>query len=423
MNRKRRTISLPENKIFKITDYLLIFFLLQIRWISLLLNIRKLELILVPIVFYVLYRRNRTGIVNQKILMIFFIYLLLALVQGFIWGFSVVSLITSFSYGFLLPYFLFRIYREDFLYLLERVIKVLTIIALTIWMINQILPGTKETITYLINALNKYRVDDLTRGMIFYTYWPQLDQSFGLSRNAGFASEPGQFAVLIILALVINYVRKIQLFDRKNIIYYIALLSTFSTAGYLALAALGLLLLKQRSSRIVGVVLFPLFVYGALFAFNHLDFMKGKIEQQYEDQIETSLNEPTTGRILGARKSLVVLSKYPLYGRGVLAMTKPDSISDPEYANYGWISEMSRFGIIFGCLYMFFFFKGLYYFVSSSGNGSYEFFVCALAIMINLSSQVYITSSFFMMFFFIGMYGSIKANNKYTDSNHQLVSL
>jgi len=92
-----------------------------------------------------------------------------------------------------------------------------------IWLAHQFIPGAKELITNIILAVNKYNDTQVVRGMIFYTYWPKLDQDFGISRKAGFRSEPGAFAVFIILAIVINYGRKMHLFDKRNLVYYVAL--------------------------------------------------------------------------------------------------------------------------------------------------------------------------------------------------------
>ena len=302
--REKYSISIP-NKHYYSFDYILFFLLLQISWFMLLLNIRRLDLIVFIIIFYIFYHRNKKTFFDSRIVIIFIIYVLLAFVQGIIWGFSLVSFTTSFVLGFLMPYYLFKVYHEDFLFILEKVIYFMTIISLSFWLVHQFIPGAKEYISGIIISVNRYNFTDIARGMIFYTYWPELDQDFGLSRNAGFRSEPGAFAVFIILGIVINYVRNIHLFDKRNIVYYIALLSTFSTAGYLALAAVGLLLIKQKSVRIVGILLFPILAYGALYAYGNLNFMKSKINQQYEEQTEVGLNEPTSGRFFRSQKIFI----------------------------------------------------------------------------------------------------------------------
>ena len=403
-----------ENKTVKPIDYLLFFLLIQIGWLPIIFNIHRL-VVLVNLVFafYISYRRNKGVIFDINIFLLFIIYVALALAQGVIWGLSIISLITSFTISFLIPYYLFKSYYEDFFFILEKVIRILTIIALTIWFTHQFIPGAKEIIISIINIVNKYNDEHLVRGMIFYTYWGNVGTAFGVSRNAGFASEPGAFAVFLMLGIIINYINDIPLFHKRNLLYIVATITTFSTAGYLALASLGFLLLKHKKGRIFGLLLFPLFLYGAVFAYKNMDFMQNKIEEQFEEQTKVDLYEPTSGRFLGARKSLYVLSQYPLHGRGLLAMTKAEKYSDPESAGYGWLSEMARFGILLGALYMYFFFKGLYFLIKSGGKDFYEFVVFSLAIMINLSAQVYITSSFFIIFFYLGLYKSKKINYKY----------
>jgi len=410
MNRKSSTIS--ENKLFKTFDYLLIFLLLQINWLLILLNINRLELVLVPIVIILFYLKKRGILLNNKILLVFAIYTVLVIIQGIIWDISFVSLITSFSYTFLFPYCLYRIYNIDYFTLLEKVIRILTIISLLIWLMHQFIPGVKELIITIITSINKYNVIDIKRSMIFYTYWPQLEQSFGFTRNSGFASEPGAFAVYLILAIIINYQRKYQLFNRRNYLYYIALISTFSTAGYISFFVLGMLLLKQKRNRIFVLLLFPIMVYSSIYLFKNLEFMQKKIESKYTFEMNRSLNQPTSGRIYGSRKSLNVLFKYPLYGRGILASTKPLDISDPEFFDYGFLVQFARFGLIFGSLFMIYFLKGIYIYCNSNGMKYFEYIICLIAIMLQLYSQAFINNPSFMIFFFIGIYSGTKIKLK-----------
>ena len=92
--------------------------------------------------------------------------------------------------------------------------------------------------------------------------------------------------------------------------------------------------------------------------------MQEKIENQFSEQTKYSLNDESDGRFYGSRKSLNVLMKYPLHGRGLLSMTMPKSTSHPEFAAYGWLSEMARYGMVFGIAYMFLFSFGIYKFIS-----------------------------------------------------------
>jgi hypothetical protein len=396
--------KLLKSKQAGISDYLLVFLILQVGWISVLTNIRRLELIVLLMIFIISYNRNKKVIFDIKIMMVFIIYTSLTLIQGTIWGFSLVSLITSFTIVILLPYYLFKGYNISFFIILEKVIRVLTIIALSIWLIQQFVPGAKEVISGIILSMNRFNSSDISRSMIFYTYWEALDQNIGFSRNAGFSNEPAAFSVPLILAIIINYSRNIQLFSRRNILYYVALITTFSTTGYLAFFALGLLLIRQKRGRIIGLLIFPFFVFGTIYAFNNLEFLQRKVQQQIEDQTSKDISRSSSGRLLGARRSLLVLSKYPFHGRGLLAMTKPSDHGDPEYAEYGWLSQMARFGIIFGALFMYFFLKGVKNLIDSGGHSLYEFFACAFSIMILLSAQPDLTGPIFMVFFFMGLY-------------------
>jgi hypothetical protein len=389
---------------FTLLDYLIVLLLFQTGWFIILSGLRRFDLILVIPVFLVFYKRYSTLRFDIKIFLVFIVYLVLAFFQGLLWGFSIISLITSFLLGFVVPYYIFILFGRNFFTLLEKIIFYLTIISFMIWLCHQFIPGAKSIIVNIINILNFKNELDVKRSMFFYTYWEALDQNFGLSRNAGFASEPGAYAMFITYAIIINYIRNGILFTKRNIFYIMVIITTFSTAGYISLGVLSLLLISQKKARIMGFILFSIFLFIAYYSYTDLAFMESKIRTQIAEQTGKELVKTPSGRITGARKSINVILTHPLFGRGLLAITKPDDASDPEFADYGWLSNMSRYGLIFGMLFMYYFLKGFYKFVKSNRLGLFEFGICALAIMIHLSSQVGISNFYFMIFFFIGLY-------------------
>lgn len=391
--------------------------LLQGPFVGFIYNFPRIDVITGALLLIFVSIKFKTIIIDEKIIIIFILYTVISVLQGFFWGFDAFSLLTSFLAGFLAPFYIFVLYKNKFFYVFEKVIYVLTIIALTIWLCHQFIPVFKIRIEYLLDIMNSHNPQVRHYGII-YTYWSQLDQNFGFSRNAGFSWEPGAFAVLIIYGIVINYVHNISLFSIKNIPYYAALISTFSTAGYISLGILTLLTVKQKKNQIFGYLIFPILIYFAIKTYSNADFLQQKVESQINEQTQEKLESESNGRILGARKSLYVFALHPLIGRGLLSITKPEDISDAEFADYGWLSYVSRFGFILAFVFMFFFIRGIYKFVRSGGYGIYEFVIITIAIMINLSSQVGIGSFYFMIFFFIGLYGynyqRIMLNKKYS---------
>lgn len=398
---------LTISKNYNFSHYLFIFLLIQITCVPFwMFHGRALDLLLLGLAFYFYYKRNGAIKINKQLFWIFIIYSLVAVIQGFTWSFSIVSVITSFSFTFLLGYLLFWTYRFDFLLLFERVFKILTVISMVIWILQNLLPDVESIINSIILSLDKFSSDEWPRSMFIYTYWPALKESyFSLSRNAGFLHEPGAFAALLTLAIVINYMRGINLLDRRNYFYLAAMLSTVSTVGYLSLCVLFLLLAHQKRRRLMWLFVLPIVLGGAFYAFVNFDFMQKKLEVRYTEETNRSLNDiNTSGRIFNARKSLLVLKKYPLFGRGLNTISMPKSSNDPEFAGYGFLSYLSKYGLIAGTIFFYIFFKGIFNFVKGGGFRWYESFVIIVALMINLFSQAYITKPFFFIFFLFGLY-------------------
>jgi len=392
------------NKIDIYLEYLLAFIIIEFGWFNILLNIYRPELYIFIFVVILHYRKHKRIIVDKTIIIIGIIYIVLAIIQGVIWSFSMLSLITSFSFGILIPYFVYKTYGYNFLFIVAKVLSVLIYISFSIWLLHQFVPGFENIILTLINKANALNNNHLVRSMFVYTYWSDIGHFYGFSRNAGFVNEPASYSVYIIFVIVINYIQNIPLLSKRNIIYFLALFSTLSTTGYLAFAVIALLLLAQRRYWMLGLLSFLIFMFFSIFYLRNLDFMQEKIEQQYSEQTELALTEPTSGRFLGARKSFYVLMKYPLHGRGLLTISKPESINDPEYAGYGWYSYISRFGLVLGIMFMFIYFKGIFQFSSLGRISLFEQAVIVMAFFILFSAQSSIDSPIFMIFFFCGLY-------------------
>ena len=395
-------LNLTRN--YSLKHYIFVFLTLQFTFVPFWEDYKIARALLVIFAF-VLYVQNPGKIkVDNKIIYIFIIYTILASIQGIFWGFSFLSVISSFTLIFIFGFLIYKTYKFDFLIIFEKVFRIFTIISMVLWAAQNFIPGVKNILNEIIQLAFNYSSDVIPRSMLIYTYWNQLSiDTYVFSRNAGFLGEPGSFASLIILAITINYIRGITLLNIRNYIYMIAMISTISTAGYLALATIFLLFLRQKKQRVLSLIIFPILIAGAIYSYNTFSFMSSKIQEQATGQLNNSAKDVGTGRFAGARKSIYVILKYPLYGRGLNSISKADADS-LEFADYGWLAYVSGFGLVFGGLFTYYFLKGIYIFSNSGGLGKYEFFVIASAIMINLSSQPHIEKPFFLIFFFIGIY-------------------
>ena len=145
-------------------------------------------------------------------------------------------------------------------------------------------------------------------------------------RNSGFMWEPKGYANILILAIIFNLIQnKFKLLNKRILVYLIALLTTFSTTGYLIFfTVLPLFFVVNKS---IGVKMFSLIIIiTGIFYISKLDFMFEKIK--YESTLfnhhEKLLNQRKSyegGSIsLGRIGSLVVdfndFIKRPIFGYG-----------------------------------------------------------------------------------------------------------
>jgi hypothetical protein len=315
-----------------------------------------------------------------------------------------------FAFEVLTPYFIFKLYSHRFFIMLEKVVFGLTLTAVIIWSIHELYHPVRNILIGAINILHPFSSESLNpggvkRSLLFYTFmYEDTLMDFGIYRNSGFAHEPGGFAVFANFGLLINLLRNANIFSKRNAVYVLAILSTFSTAGIISMFFVVLIafykLHRPDLALIASMIILPTSVY--LYATT--DFLGAKIEEQIKEQSELTLNESTTGRLFGARKSWNVLTNHPLTGRGLLSISRPASRNDPEYAAYGWLSDVSRYGAVFGFIGFFLFIKGFLRFIGTFTKSNIILALALFSFLISLSSQNYIANPVFFAFTFVALY-------------------
>ncbi len=393
-------------------DYTLIVVLFQFTLVPFWFGNRYVDLVLFLFITFVFIYRVGLSKINYKIGVLFFIHLTLALAQGYYWDYSILSIFTSFSFLVLSTYFLWEIYGRRFFELFEQVFRIFAIISFAFWVGIQVSPLIKEFVNGGVLWLFQYSGDEWPRSLIFVTHWYTLDDfALGLTRFSGPLHEPGGFVALLILLLSYNFSRGEKLTSLKNLFYSLCVLTTFSTAGYLSFFLVLVVFIGRNRYQFVRVLAIIFILIVSVYSYKNIDFLGDKISSQIEEQSEKQLNETTSGRFYGLRKSLYVAFKYPLIGRGINTVSLPENRNDPEYLGYGWFSIVFRYGLVFGLLYIFYFSKG---FISFFRQANCSFFSSSLflaATLINLSSQVYLGKPMFFMFFIMGI-GIIPLKNR-----------
>lgn len=182
----------------------------------------------------------------------------------------------------LVPYFVIKIVGNSFWPRFENMLYRMVIIVLPIYVLSLLAPSLFNSLHSVFSHITNdvFYIKESQANYwygIFFTWTGHLD-SF---RNSGFMWEPGAYAFALILLLVVNICRNGVKFSTKNLVYCVSIATTFSTAGYIALACVMMVfVLSARSNwmRVTTILAFVLF-YQSVY---ELGFMGEKIDRFIE---------------------------------------------------------------------------------------------------------------------------------------------
>ncbi|SHF98753.1 O-antigen ligase like membrane protein [Arenibacter palladensis] len=156
-------------------------------------------------------------------------------------------------------------------------------------------------------------------------------------RNSGMFWEPGAFACYINLVFLF-YIGKIRSLVENNkfkvIIILLALLTTYSTTGYIVLFLIGLVTIFIEYSNKNGILVIPiLLMFGtiAFITYEKSDFLKEKMNDQFEVALNRDKGEFAPDRISAFLFDIHYIKKHPLIGNGLHSETR--------YADHPWLKE------------------------------------------------------------------------------------
>jgi len=199
-------------------------------------------------------------------------------------------------------------------------------------------------------------------------------------RNSGFAWEPGALQGFINLALFFSLV------DRKK--YYpggwgvfwmvLALVSTFSTTGYVVLAMISIYYVFIFNSKIFRLALLPIVAFVLVVLYTQISFIGEKIESQLDDSVNTE-------EFFGARFSSFNFDKIyflssPIIGNGFVEETRWRFHPDFHGRNLGHGNGFTDFLVSVGLIGFFCYFYKT--FKSFGMVGSPWFLILMLVVML-----------------------------------------
>lgn len=250
-------------------------------------------------------------------------------------------------------------YIDDFWVIFEKIMYKLVILSLIIFPIQIFF---SEQLLVLITPINniinpsdiKQNFANGSLSMLIYTFHHTWFRDELEIRNSGFMWEPGGFAAMIIIAIVILYLR--NGFKTTNLkryfIYFAGIISTLSTTGFIALLLFFVIIsFESYKLNIFKGVVLTLFTFVTFYFIIQLPFISDKIVHQYSNVRIAQVYNTTIdtrqslGRFGSFHSGLITLKEYPLTGIGLDDNRRPGSIDEFNWTN-GLIDYLLKFGII-----------------------------------------------------------------------------
>lgn len=369
----------------------------------------KLNLLFAFIVLAIIFFKRGYRI-ERKVIFLVLIAIILISVQGFLWGFNLLTLFTYTAFAILTPYFLFRIIGINVFNYLVRIIYISAFYTLFIWFLQVMVPPFDSFLQDLKNYVYiNYSWDRWARSLIFYTVAnPEYKINIGfmdIYRNSGIYHEPGAFAYWLVFGIGLNTIIRKKYLNKKNLIMTIALITTFSTAGYLQLFVLVLFfIIKSRINLMVKAISVIIFIILSLNLYTTVGFLGFKISQHYTAQSSVQLEGAyTTGRFIRIRKALAVIEQSPLFGRGIITASAADDPYSKYDAGTATLGIIAHYGLILGFLYYLFLFRGInILIIHNKYSTSYAIFFL-ITLMMGGLSQNFIYDVITLQLFFLGL--------------------
>jgi hypothetical protein len=379
-------------------DYILAYLIVVFSGLNFFMNQNWTRIAFLSFIIILFIRRKQK--IDYTLYILISINLLIIIIQSYLFGGNLFTTITFIASSVLTPYLCLKILGLNYIRYVINIISVYAIISLLFWSTTIIFPSFHDSLKYVATDLRTDPLNefDPTAGnpkqFILYTYEPK-QQDFPILRNPGPFHEPGAFAVFLIFSLCFNLIVKDNGYKKKNVILILALITTFSTAGYLAL--LSFYIYFGFFSKInIGFKIILLFPAAILigYLFFYLNFMENKISEEYENGTNVASNISVSGRFMGATFAIKTLEKYPLTGQGIFKQMRPGVVS-----YYGFMDYASRIGIPAILLFFTFFYRGIKAickFYSYDTRISVFIFIAFLNV---LFAQAHIANALFQMLF------------------------
>jgi hypothetical protein len=298
----------------------------------------------------------------------------------------------------LVTLFASKIRFEEFVVHYDNIMYILTITSLIGFMILVIAPNVLKILPIIYNTNNVGYYNALV------TVLKSSNDNI-ISRNYGIFREPGIFQEFLIIALIFQLFAIKKMNIVRSVLYILALITTFSTTAYLALAGVLVAFFlskskdRKESKGSIVILCFLLLTYALVFT--DLLSIDGPIFAKFSAQGSGSV----IARFASFRVNIILCLRSPLVGVGLFKVE--NAFRELTYQLYGMYSDdntncillaFAAHGIIFGLYCV----AGIYKYIRNI-TGSRITRVALFAVMMLLFASQNMSYSF--IFYSIITYG------------------
>ena len=367
-------------------------------------KINVLLFLMMSSIFYI-----RKMYLNKSFLLFTTILLLITFLQVLKFDFlSVVTIIGLFTMVFN-GYFIVKILDKNFISYYINILYYMALISFVFFFPFLLLPSLGSFVAHSIVPL--FSIFNIAHSVHETVLIYNLSHIY-LFRNSGPFWEPGAFAGYLLIAFMFNFIKEVNILNKKNMVFLIAIATTFSTTVFLALFIfIFLFYYKQIKNVLFKIVVVVGLLSIAFFAYTSLDFLGKKIEHQIE--VETSKavlsgrNTSNTGRFITIIRDMRDLDGHEWVGRGGHSTTRFDLSTSGKkrmLRSVGLTDVIVKYGIPFFIIIVYLLYKSICAYVYIVNDMKKSYLVCVaivLSMLILLMSETYFNYSLYWSLLFL----------------------
>jgi hypothetical protein len=339
---------------------------------------------------------------NPKILWIIIPFVVVEVLQFlFIKPFDPIMITGTFIRMFL-GFFIVTLAGKNFIRYFTNIIVFFSVISFFFFIPSLL---SSSFFNFFKNSICPYFVSPFADTEGFYTVWPTNiifcfhDCVLEEFRNPGPFWEPGLFAVFLNLALLFNLILEKKLFSIKNGILILALLSTLSTAGYIAFFMLVFFFFQSNQSFLRRLLLALFILPVILTLYFSLDFLSTKVEQNI-----SLAGTTTSSRFGSAAVDLADFMSSPFigWGRGVMRYGgRPFAFfSEEQHRNNSVTDLLATYGIFIFVLYFANYYLTLKAICKDNNfNLNFAFLALVVILALGFSQSIFMKPVFYSILF------------------------